>query len=285
MLAVYQPARQSIIAQLVPAEELLNAVALNTTAINLMRIVGPAVAGVLLFSGVGSVYLLSGALSILVIVAISLIEIRHEPRAADVEASWLGDIREGLGFVSRNPTVLSVLGLALILFTFGLPYQSVFVPLFAKKVLDLGDSGVAALGVVTGAGALAGSLVLASQTRLPRRGLLLLAFLALFSLGLMVFSRSTLLPLSIVTLMAAASMSPSYMTLTNMLLLELSPPNMRGRVMSLMSLDRGFVPVGAATAGALAATLGPQDGLLVMAGVCLTLTVLAALVVPALRRI
>ncbi len=285
MLAVYQPARQSIIAQLVPAEELLNAVALNTTAINLMRILGPAVAGVLLFSGVGSVYLLSGALGILVIVAISLIEIRHEPRPADGEASWLGDIREGLGFVSRNPTILSVLGLALILFTFGLPYQSVFVPLFAKKVLDLGDSGVAALGVVTGAGALIGSLVLASQTRLPRRGLLLLVFLALFSLGLMVFSRSTLLPLSIVTLMAAASMSPSYMTLTNMLLLELSPPNMRGRVMSLMSLDRGFVPVGAATAGALAATLGPQDGLLVMAGVCLALTVLAALVVPALRRI
>jgi predicted MFS family arabinose efflux permease len=177
------------------------------------------------------------------------------------------------------------MGPALILFVFGFPYQSVFVPLFAKQVLDLGDSGVGAMIAVTGAGALIGSLVMASRTSLRRRGVLLLTFLALFSTCLAIFSQSEFLPLSIIALMATASMSTSYMALTNSLLLELSPPAMHGRVMSLMSLDRGLVPLGATIAGVLAATLGPQTGLLVMAGVCLTLTVITALAAPALRRL
>ncbi len=285
MLALYQPARQSIIPQLVPESELLNALALNTAAINFTRILGPALAVALLFRDVGLVYLLAGIIMLITLVSISRIHTSTQPQPKPSDISWRDDIREGLAFVTRNPPVLAVLGLALILFTFGLPYQAVFVPLFALKVLDLGDSGVAMLGVVTGVGALIGSLVLASQTRLRRRGPLLLVLLAFFSLGLMLFSRSTSLPVSIVLLAATASMAPAYMALTNMLLLELSPPAMRGRVMSLMSLDRGLIPVGAALAGALAASIGPQDGLLLMGGVCLALTAVATLAVPALRRL
>ena len=239
----------------------------------------------LLLSGVGPVYLLSGVLSIVAIGCISLIESGHEPRPTVERPSWMDDVREGLAFVVRRPALLAVLGPPLILFVFGIPYLSVFVPLFAKEVLDLGDSGVGALAAAAGAGALVGSLIMASQTQLRRRGALLLAFLALFSAGLLIFSRSTFLPLSIVALMGAASMSTSYIALTNSLLLELSPSDMHGRVMSLMSLDRGLVPIGAIIAGALATTLGPQDGLLVMAGVCLGLTALAAIAAPALRRL
>ncbi len=284
-MAFNQPARQSLIPQMVPKEELLNAVALNTTAINIMRIAGPALAGLLLFSGVGPVYLLNGVIVAGVMVCTYLMHVRYEPRPAEGAPSVVQDLRESFAFVGGNRAVLFVLGPALILFIFGFPYQSVFVPLFAKKVLDLGDSGVGALVAVTGAGALVGSLILASQSTLRRRGLLLLGFLALFSCGLLVFSRSTILPLSILALMATASMSSSYMALNNSLLLELSPAEMHGRVMSLMSLDRGLVPLGATIGGALAAWLGPQDGLLVMASACLALTVLTAVAAPALRRL
>jgi hypothetical protein len=68
------------------------------------------------------------------------------------------------------------------------------------------------------------------------------------------------------------------------LLFELSPPEMHGRVMSLLSLDRGLVPLGATIAGVLATELGPQDALLVMASICLTLTLITAVAAPALRR-
>ncbi|HXF52153.1 MAG TPA: MFS transporter [Dehalococcoidia bacterium] len=284
-MAFNQPARQSLIPKLVPKEALLNAVALNTAGLNTMRVLGPSVAGVLLLSGVGPVYLLNGALIGAVMAVTVAMRVPFEPRAPETQASWLGDLKESFAFLGKNSAVLSVVGPALILFVFGFPYQSVFVPLFAKKVLDLGDSGVGALVACTGAGAIIGSLVMASQTELRRRGMLLLAFLALFSAGLLVFSRSSILALSVVALMATASMSTSYMALTNSLLLELSPPELHGRVMSLMSLDRGLVPLGATIAGALASTLGPQDGLMVMALVCLGLTALTAMSAPAIRRL
>ncbi len=284
-MAFNQPARQSLIPKLVPKEALLNAVALNTTGLNTMRVLGPSVAGVLLLSGIGPVYLLNGALIAGVMATTFAMRVPYERRASDGEASWLGDLRESFAFVGKNRTVLAVVGPALILFVFGFPYQSVFVPLFAKKVLDLGDAGVGALVACTGAGAIIGSLVMASQKELRRRGVLLLTFLALFSGGLLVFSRSSSLGVSILALMATASMSTSYMALTNSLLLELSPPELHGRIMSLMSLDRGLVPLGATIAGALASALGPQDGLAVMALVCLGLTALAAAGAPALRRL
>jgi len=284
-MAFNQPARQSLIPTLVPREALLNAVALNTSAINVMRIVGPSIAGVLLLSGVGSVYLLNGGIIMAVMLVTFLMVIPFQPRTAEQASSWREDLNESFAFVRRTPQVFWIIGPSLVFFVTGLSYLSVFVPLFAKDVLDLGDSGVGALVAVTGAGALIGSLILASQSSIKRRGLLTLGFLSMFSIGLLLFSRSTLLPVSIVTLMLASSMSASYMSLTNSLLLELSPPDLHGRVMSLMSLDRGLVPLGAIIAGVLADTLGPQDGLLIMAATCLTLTIVVAMFAAPLRRI
>lgn len=284
-MAFNQPARQSLIPRLVPQESVLNAVALNTTAINIMRVLGPAIAGVLLFGGIGLVYVGN----VLIIGAVMLCTVQmvvpYVPRTAEQQTGWVEDLMESLRFVARDKRMLAVLGPALILFVFGFPYQSVFVPLFAKKVLDLGDAGVAGLIACTGAGAIIGSLVLASQTSIRRQGLMLIAFLAIFSTGLIVFSRSTYVPLSVVALMATASMSTSFISLCNSLLFQLSPQEMHGRVMSLMSLDRGLIPLGATLAGALAASLGPQDGLLVMAVICVSLTVLMAAAAPALRRL
>ena len=112
-----------------------------------------------------------------------------------------------------------------------------------------------------------------------------MAFMATFSVLLIVFSQVTYLPLSILLLMAAASMSTSFMALTNSLLLQLSPAEMHGRVVSLMSIDRGLVPIGAIAAGALAASMGAQDALLIVAAVCLGLTIVATIAIPPLRRI
>jgi predicted MFS family arabinose efflux permease len=284
-MAFNQPARQSLIPKMVPPEALLNAVALNTTAINIMRVLGPALAGVLLLAGIGSVYAVNTAIIGAVMLCTIIMHVPHTPRAPGATSSWIDDLQESLRFVWNDRTVLAVLGPALILFVFGFPYQSVFVPLFAKQVLDLGDAGVAGLIACTGAGAIIGSLVLASQSELRRRGILLIALLGMFSTSLLIFSRSTFLPVSILTLMLTASMSTSYMSLSNSLLFQLSPPEMHGRIMSLMSLDRGLVPLGATLAGALAAALGPQDGLLVMASICLALTLITAVAAPALRRL
>jgi MFS family permease len=284
-MAFNQPARQSLIPRLVPQESLLNAVALNTMAINIMRVAGPGIAGSVLLIGFGQVYVLNAAVIGGVMLCTLLMQVPHDRRSADNKAGWVDDLRESLAYVGGNPQVLALLGPALILFVFGFPYQSVFIPLFAKRVLDIGNTGAAVLVMMTGAGAIIASLVMASQTSLRRRGALLLLFLAMFSMGLIIFSRSTLLPVSMVALMATASMSSSYMSLNNSLLLELAPREMHGRIMSLMSLDRGLIPLGATLAGLLSAWQGPQDALLMMASVCLLLTFATALAMPAMRRL
>ena len=281
-----QTARQSLIPQLVPEDQVLNAISLNMAALNVMRIAGPGLAAfILLGSDVGPVYLTSGILGAGVLLCLSMVRIKHVPRQAEEQTSWFDDLRAGLDFVRRRPEVLAVLGPPMIMFIFGMPYITVFLPLFAKDVLDLGNAGVGALMAATGAGAIAGSLILASQSNLRHRGLLLMAFMATFSVLMIAFSRTTYLPLSILLLMAAASMSTSFMALTNSLLLQLSPSDMHGRVVSLMSIARGFVPIGAIAAGALAASRGAQDALLIVATVCLGLTFVATIAIPPLRRI
>jgi MFS family permease len=285
-MAFNQPARQSLVPRLVPEGELLNAIALNTAAMNVMRIAGGGLAGILLIPlGVGAVYLLNGFLYIGVMLTTVLMRVPLQGRAAGPSPSWVEDLKEAFAFVGRNPTILYIVAPALILYVFGFPYNSVFVPLLAKQVLDLGDSGVGALLATTGVGALAGSLAMASRSDVRRRGLLILAFLATFSGALVLLSRSTFLPLALLALLLVGSAGVSYMALTNTLLLENSPRELHGRVLSLMSLDRGLVPLGATIAGALAATLGPQNGLLVMALICLGLTVVVALGAPTLRRL
>jgi len=281
-----QTARQALIPQLVPEDEVLNAISLNMVALNVMRIAGPAVAAFILLSNdVGPVYLTSGALGAVVLVCLSFVRIKHVPREDEEQPSWFDDLRAGFAFVRQRPEVLAVLGPPLIMFVFGMPYITVFLPLFAKNVLDLGNAGVGALMAAAGAGAIVGSLVLASRGNLKHRGLLLMGLMAAFSVLLIAFSRTTFLPLSILLLMAAASMSTSFIGLSNSLLLQLSPAEMHGRVVSLMSLDRGLVPIGAIGAGALAAALGAEDALLIVAGTGLGLTVLATVLFAPLRRI
>jgi len=159
------------------------------------------------------------------------------------------------------------------------------VPLLAVKTLGLGESGVGWLVATTGVGALAGSLTMASRRGLRRRGALMLMFLGGFSGALLLLSLSNWLAMAMVALLITGSMGVSYMALTNTIILELTPKELHGRVLSLMSFDRGLVPLGAILAGVLASSLGPQQGLMVMAIICLLLTVTRATMAPALRRL
>lgn len=281
-----QPARQSLIPRLVPDEDLPNAISLNTAAMNVMRIAGGGMAGVLLIPlGVGSVYLLNGFLYVGVMIMTYAIRMPSTAAMARPTESWVDDLKEGIGFAVGNRTILYVIAPALILFVFGFPYQSVFVPLLAVKTLGLGESGVGALVAITGVGALMGSLTMASRRGLRRRGPLMLLFLGGFSGSLLLLSLSNWLALAVVALLITGSMGVSYVALANTILLELTPRELHGRVMSLMSFDRGLVPLGAIIAGVLASSLGPQHGLMVMASICLLLTAAVATMAPTLRRL
>lgn len=276
-MAFNQPVRQSLIPMTVPKEDLFNAVALNSTALSFMRIGGGSLAGVLLiWFSIGSVYLLTAGIYVLVTLTTVLMRFNEAGmrRRKKSELSIFGDLKEGFTYIRGNQTLLTVTGLALILFLFGFPYQQVFVPLLAKETLDLGDSGVGFLAGVTGVGAFAGSLFVAWRSAIKRPGLQLVINMLIFGGALVLCSLQQTLIGTCVLLALAGSMTVTYMAFTNGILLEHSDPEMHGRVMSLLSLDRGLIPLGAILGGTLASSIGIRPGLFTLGSIILVLSAL-----------
>ena len=294
-MAFNQPARQSLVPRLVPPETLLNALALNTAAMNIMRVAGASLAGVLLlFLDYGQVYVLNAILFAGVIWTTTQLREWQGPVAGQAtaqpvgtkrKASLLQDFGEGFRYVFKTRKVLYLVATALLLFVLGQPYQQVFIPLIALDVLNIGRSGAGWMLALTGVGALIGSLIVASRKSLHHRGIIMMGFLVVFGLALIMLAQSRLVPLSALALIIAGGMTTTYNALNTSLLLEQSPPEFHGRVMSLMSLDRGLVSVGAVISGFLAEALGPQMGLTVIAAACVACTLLLFAFVPVLRRI
>ncbi len=285
-MAFNQPARQSLIPRLVPDEALTNAVALNSAAMNFMRIGGASLAGALLiFIDLGNLYVIQSLIYVWVIFSTSRIRTTTED-ASRKRGSMLSDLLEGFSAVRQDRTILYIFFLTMILFVWGVPYQSVFVPLLAVDELGVGQSGVGLLIAMVGIGALAGSLGVATVgDSLRRRGLAMLVMLATYSLALVLLSRSDSLLLAVPALMISGATQTSFMSLNNAYVLGRTSREMQGRVMSLFSLDRGLVPLGAAIGGFMAETLGTQTALSIMALICLSCTLLIALLAPAIRKI
>jgi MFS transporter, DHA1 family, staphyloferrin A biosynthesis exporter len=285
-MALNQPARQSLIPHMVPDESLANAVALNSAAVNTMRIGGPSIAGlILVFFDIGDLYLFQALVYVWVISSTFQIGIRTRGDKKQT-TSMLTELFDGFRAVNQDRVIFYILVLCLAMFIWGMPYQGVFVPLIARDGLGLDRSGLGLLVSTIGIGALLGSLWIATVgDTIGRRGWIMLGQLVIFSLSLLLLARAESLLLAVPALIMSGAMQTSFMSLNNAYVLGRTPRELQGRIMSLFSLDRGLVPLGAALGGVLAETLGPQQGLAIMAAVFLAMTLLLALAVPSLRRI
>ncbi len=275
--AFNQPVRQSLIPTIVPQKDIVNAIALNSSATSFMRIGGGSLAGLLLvLFDPGEVYFVIVAVFIGVICTTFALDLDAERRRKKARGNIFSEVAAGFAYVRRNQDLGLVIGLAAILFVFGFPYQQVFTPLLAKNTLDIGNSGIGFLAGATGAGAFTGSLVIA--TRGSRRpGLQLMLNMVVFGTALIVISFQQTIIGTALLLALAGSMSTTYMALTNSILLSNSSPDMHGRVMSLLSLDRGLIPLGALGAGFLASSAGVRPGLFVMGAIVLGASLCALL--------
>lgn len=278
-MAFNQPVRQSLIPRTVPPEDLLNAVALNSTALSFMRIGGGALAGALLIVlDVGGVYLVTAAIYVLVIVTTLLMRFDGDGAGRRrSEGGIFADLAQGFRYIASQPVLFVVTGLSLILFVFGFPYQQVFVPLLATRTLGLGDSGVGFLAGATGVGAFAGSLFVAWKSDIARPGLQLMINMLIFGAALVAISLQETVILTALLLAVAGSMTVTYMAFTNGILLSNSDPDMHGRVMSLLSLDRGLIPLGAILAGFLVQALGVRPGLFTLGAAIMAMSALVLL--------
>lgn len=250
------PARQAFTVELVGREDLPNAIALNSSAFNSARLIGPAVAGVLVAAtGEGWCFLLNG-LSYVTVVA-ALAAMRLAPVARPVHTgSLLAHIADGVRFVRGHVPIRSLLLLLGMVSLAGMPY-AVLMPLFADRILGGGAQGLGILMSCAGGGALLGALALAAR-RSPRGLTAWVPWAAFgFGLGLVAFSLSRSFWLSGLLLVPTGLALIVQMAASNTLLQLLVPDALRGRVMSLYSMMfMGMAPLGALLAGSLAELIG-----------------------------
>lgn len=262
------PSRQAFTIELVGKEDLLNAIALNSAVFNAARIVGPALAGVLIgFIGMAGCFLLNGISFLAVIMGLWLIT--HQRPAPRAPGSAWREMREGLSYSWGHPVIRPLVTIVAVFSIFGMPY-AMLMPVFARDILAVGPRGLGFLMTANGVGALAGALGLASLGQARGRGRLVLAAGLVFSLALAAFSLSRSFALSLALLPLVGWSMVSQTATINTLLQTTVPDGLRGRVMSLFTfVFMGMMPFGSLLAGGLAQRFGAPAALRAGAAVCL----------------
>ena len=278
------PARQSFMVDLVGKDDLVNAIALNSSLFNATRIVGPAIAGVIIgASGVGLCFFLNGVSYLAVIWSLLAMRLPPFVDRPSGESEWQR-FRGGLQFILEDPRMTALVLQVAILSLFGFPVL-VMMPVFARDVLHTGAGGYGALMAAVGAGAMIGALALALVSdRVPKGRTLLVGGVA-FSGLLSLFALSPWFPVSLILLALTGCGMIVTTALTNTLIQTLVPDQLRGRVMGFYAfMFVGMAPLGAFQAGWLAERIGAPHATVVGGTICLAAMLVAWWRVPELRE-
>jgi MFS family permease len=280
------PARQALAVEMVEDRRYLsNAIALNSTIFNLARIVGPAIGGALL-AAVGAAWCfgLNGLSFVAVLIALFLMRLPATGVAVRT-APLLEQTLIGLRYVWDDIPIRTMMLLVAVASLFGSSY-AVLLPAFAANVLKVGEIGLGALNVAVGAGALVGSLIVASLSQSRHKPLMLTAGSLLFPFALLGMAASRSFPLSLFCLAMIGVAFVTQNATINTLIQQVVPDELRGRVMAVYALTFfGTAPFAALQAGGLAQAFGPQIGVAVGAVVTLLFALGVLVFVPSVRRL
>ncbi|MGB3827983.1 MAG: MFS transporter [Ornithinimicrobium sp.] len=253
--AMDAPARQAIVSELVPPERLTNAVGLNSASFNSGRLIGPALAGLLIaWVGTGPTLLVNGATFVAVMIALFLLDpaqLRVTPRSRG-----RGQIREGVRYVRGRPDIMLIMALVFVHGTFGMNFQLTNA-LMATEAFERGVKEFGLLGSVMAIGSLAGALLAARRER-PRWRMLLGA-LAAFTVCTFALGFAPSYPVYAVLLVPTGLAALTVMVTANSMVQLSVDPQVRGRVMSLyMAVFFGGTPLGAPMIGWIGDELGAR---------------------------
>ena len=263
------PARQAFLVEMVGKEDLMNAIALNSSMFNGARIIGPAIAGILL-SKIGEAwcFFANGASYIAVIIGLLLMNLPLRVRALPRQ-SPIAHLIEGFRFVRQAQPVRALLLLLGLVSLVAMPY-TVLMPIFADRILRGGARGLGILMGATGVGALFGALTLATRTGVRGLGRWVGLSCAGFAISLALFSLSRSFWLSALLLLPVGFCMMLQMSSSNTLIQAMVPDHLRGRVMSVYSMMfMGMAPFGALLGGAFADRVGAPATIRVGAIACL----------------
>ena len=284
MMAFNMPSRQAIISDIVPEEKLMNAIALSNSGMNLTRIVGPAIAGVLIiFIGTWGVFYLIAGIYALSVISVFMVDAGKIAVGSSGRGIFT-NIREGFAYAASNPTLLSLIIMAFIPVLFGMSYYALL-PAWAREALNVQSDGLGMLMMIMGIGALSGSLILAGLTNFKKRGILLLGSCVVWGITLAALSQATSYAVAVPLLLVVGLTSSMFMALNFTLLQVNAVPEMRGRIMSIAMMSFGVFPLSAVPFGILAERTGTASALFLSGALLTAFTMIFLLAYPRFRKI
>lgn len=264
------PARQAIVPNLVPRSLLMNGMSLSSSAMNGTRVLAPAVGGLLIAPiGIGGGFAVLTAMYALSVVFTFGVP-KVPPDRGETKVTFISDFREGFRYIRGNRLVLGLLLIGTIPMIFAMPYQTLM-PVFADDVWHVGSVGLGVLQAMSGVGGLIGGLIVANMDRYPHKGRAMLLGALGFGGFLVAFALSPFaVALPMLVLVGLSSMV--FMTVNNTVITSVVPDSVRGRVMSVLMMSFGLMPLGAVPASIAAESTGTPivvatGGVLLMASV------------------
>ena len=283
--AMIQPVRQALVANTVPQEDLMNGIALNSLAQTAMRVVGPAIAGVLIAqSGPALNFGLQGAGFVVIFLLLIPMKTPYTTlsrgrKHLPFRESFFG----GINYVRHQPTLLGLMLITLVPTLFTTPINLGLLPVFAKDVLEVDEQGLGILYSAQGVGAVIGTLVIASMGNFARKGLLLSVAATALAITITLYSQVTVFIVAIPILAIGTCCFMTYQTMNHTIIQTITPDEYRGRVMGLQMMDHGLTPLGTLIFGTVAEVWGVSTAMFV-AGMCGLITVVYILArFPAIR--
>ena len=280
------PARQAFVTEMVERkEDLGNAIALNSSMFNGARLVGPAIAGIVIAKVGTSLCFLIDGLSYIAVIA-GLLAMKLKPRKIPKQTTNVWQrLKEGFIYAFGFPPIRAIL-LLLALFSFmGMPY-TVLVPIFATNILHGGADTLGFLMAAVGVGALMGGIYLSSRKTVLGLGKIIVSSLAVLGIGLIIFAQSRILWLSLLMMLIVGATSILQIASSNTILQTIVEEDKRGRLMSLYTMSfLGILPFGNLAAGALASRIGAPNTVMIGGIFCILGSLFFAKQLPELKRL
>ena len=281
--AFNMPARQALVALLVPRDKLMNAVAISTAAMNASRIVAPPLAGLLVTPlGIGGAYVLSTVFYASAVAAALMLPAM--PPKRERKFTFFEDFVGGFAYIRRSPVLLGLILFATVPMIFAMPYMTLL-PVFADRVWHVGSTGFGVLQAASGVGGLAGAFLVANLGAYPKKARLMLGGALGFGGFLILFALTPWFYLALVFIALLGFGSMVVTTVNNTAIQLVIPHEVRGRVMSVMMMTFGLMPLGSVPAGIMAERVGAPPVVAVSAGLFVVAALLVFLLNPAFRSL
>ena len=279
-----RPSRMALLPQMVPKEDIPSAVAMGGTIWQLNRLVGPAIAGMMIYLiGIGPTYYFCFFASLSAVCLWFGIRFERQPTSAGA-GGLLQHMMDGLNFIRNHEIYYTFIGMTFFNSAFGMSYL-ILMPVFARSVLDVGAQGFGFLQSSGGLGALCGVVAVAFLSHSRGKGRQAIGGAVVFGVLLITFALSRSYPLSLLLAYLLGVASQFYITTINAILQVNLPDQLRGRVMGIYGLAWDLMPVGGLIAGAIAEYGGAPMAVLIGGGFVTITALIVAISSPNIRRL